>query len=92
MEISKSDEFLNVVDLFQNDKDEKALNLLYRLTNDSIVKIALDWRKEYEESLESVYSDASYMYNDVISYIYEKYKLNEISKEDNEKSLQDYDY
>ena len=70
-----------VVQLFNDDGDEKALALLYKMTNDRIVQLALVWKQEYEESLETSYSDASYMYDDLISYIYDKYKLNEVPLE-----------
>lgn len=70
-----------VVQLFNDDGDEKALALLYKMTNDRIVQLALGWRQEYEEALESSYSDVSYMYEDLISYIYDKYRLNEVPLE-----------
>lgn len=72
-----------VVDLFMQENDEKALKELYKITNDGIVKILLDWKEEYEVELESADTYVSSMYADVISYIWSKYKLNEVSKEEN---------
>lgn len=43
---------LKVVDLFMNDGDDEALNNLYELTNDKLVKILIDWRNEYNMMLQ----------------------------------------
>lgn len=64
--------FEKVNDLFMEENDIDALELLYELTHDTIVKMALDWKKEYE-TIGCTYSDANYMYNDIISYLYDKY-------------------
>lgn len=71
-----------VVDLFMQESDEKALKELYKITNDEIVKILLDWKKEYEVELQSPSTYSSSMYVDVMSYVWNKYKLNEINKEE----------
>lgn len=71
-----------VVDLFMEENDTKALKELYKITNDKIVKILLDWKKEYEVELESSDTYCSSMYEDVMSYVWNKYKLNEIDKEE----------
>lgn len=71
-----------VVDLFMQESDEKALKELYKITNDEIVKILLDWKKEYEVELQSPSTYSSSMYADVMSYVWNKYKLNEINKEE----------
>ena len=65
-----------VVDLFMQESDEKALKELYKITNDEIVKILLDWKKEYEVELQSPSTYSSSMYADVMSYVWNKYKLN----------------
>ena len=72
-----------VVDLFNQENDEKALSELYEITNDKIVKILLDWKKEYEVELEDPYTYSSSMYVDVMDYVWDKYKLSEIQKEEN---------
>ena len=71
-----------VVDLFMQESDEKALKELYKITNDEIVKILLDWKKEYEVELPSPSTYSSSMYADVMSYVWNKYKRNEINKEE----------
>ena len=81
-----------VVDLFMKEKDEKALQELYEITNDKIVKILLDWNKEYEVELEEPYTYSSSMYADIMDYVWDKYKLNEVEKEENIDIDIDYDY
>lgn len=76
-------DFKKVVDLFMEDEDKKALNELYKITNDEIVKILLDWKKEYEVELEDPNTYSSSMYEDIMGYVWDKYKLNEIDKEEN---------
>lgn len=78
-----------VVDLFMQDSDEKALKELYKITNDDIVKILIDWKKEYSIELQLSNTHLSNMYEDVMSYVWEKYKLNEIVKEDFEDSVEE---
>jgi hypothetical protein len=63
--------------LFMEENDEKALTLLYELTKDEVVKVALNWCKEYELELDNVYSNELYMYNDIISALYKKYNIGE---------------
>lgn len=63
--------------LFMEENDEKALTLLYELTKDEVVKVALNWYKEYELELDNVYSNELYMYNDIISALYKKYNIGE---------------
>ena len=65
-------DFEKVNELFMKENDEKALKLLYKLTKDTIVKMALEWKEKYE-TIDNTYSDANYMYEDLISYIYDKY-------------------
>lgn len=75
-------DFKKVVDLFMEENDTKALQELYKITNDKIVKILLDWKKEYEVELQEPDTYSSSMYSDVMSYVWDKYKLNEINKEE----------
>lgn len=63
--------------LFMEENDEKALTLLYELTKDEVVKVALNWCKEYELELDNAYSNELYMYNDIISALYKKYNIGE---------------
>ena len=63
-----------IVDLFMETGDIEGLTELYNITGDEIIKIALNWRKDKEE-WNSDYAHS--MYNDMISYIFEKYKLNQ---------------
>lgn len=63
--------------LFMEENDEKALTLLYELTKDEVVKVTLNWCKEYELELDNVYSNELYMYNDIISALYKKYNIGE---------------
>lgn len=63
--------------LFMEENDEKALTLLYELTKDEVVKVALSWCKEYELELDNSYSNELYMYNDIISALYKKYNIGE---------------
>lgn len=63
--------------LFMEENDEKALTLLYELTKDEVVKVALNWCKEYKLELDNVYSNELYMYNDIISALYKKYNIGE---------------
>lgn len=63
--------------LFMEENDKKALTLLYELTKDEIVKVALDWCEEYKIELDNAYSNELYMYNDIISALYKKYNIGE---------------
>lgn len=71
---------VDVVDLFMEENDKKALEKLYELTNDKLVKLLIDWNAEYEEFIEEPGTYAGDMYEDVMSYIWDKYNLNEIEK------------
>lgn len=71
---------VDIVNLFMKENDEQALNKLYELTNDELVKILIDWNKEYEEFIGEPGTYAGDMYADIMSYIWDKYKLNEIEE------------
>lgn len=61
--------------IFMEEQDKKALEMLYNLTRDEIVEIALSWCDEYKEQLDNVYSNELSMYNEIIEYIWEKYEI-----------------
>lgn len=72
-----------IVDLFMKENDSKALEKLYELTNDRLVKILLEWRVEYGEFIDDYMTYPGSMYSDIIEYVWDKYKLNEVTNEVN---------
>lgn len=81
---------VDIVNLFMEENDEQALNKLFELTNDELVKILIDWHKEYEEFIGEPGTYAGDMYADIMSYVWDKYKLNEIEETiDKENILED---
>lgn len=70
----------NIIDLFMEENDKQALNKLYELTNDKLVKLLIDWNVEYEEFIGETGTYAGDMYEDVMNYVWDKYNLNEIEK------------
>lgn len=76
-----NEKLLEITELFMEESDDKALEKLYNLTNDKLVKKVIEWKKDYFEELSDVFTIPFAMYNDVIEYLFEKYKLNEISDE-----------
>ena len=70
----------NIVDLFMEENDKQALNKLYELTNDKLVKLLIDWNVEYEGFIGETGTYAGDMYEDVMNYVWDKYNLNEIEK------------
>ena len=67
-----------VVKLFMDESDLRALNLLYKLTKDPLVKILINWYKDYEIIEDAGETNEYYMYDDIIQYIFKKYKLEEV--------------
>ena len=67
-----------VAKLFMEESDKKALEKLYNITKDDIVRIALDWCNSYVVELDEVNTNEFYMYDDIINYIWKKYKIGEI--------------
>jgi len=63
----------HICDLFENENDYEALTELYNLTQDSIVYIALKWNKNSELPIHTPFSYSSYMYDDIIGYIYNRF-------------------
>ena len=64
-----------IIDLFMQEDDEKALKKLYDFTNDSLILVLLKWKKLYVLELDEVYSPQFEMYQDMIEYVFNKYKL-----------------
>lgn len=60
--------------LFMEENDIKALKKLYKLTQDKVVKILINWKENYEE-LEYTDTNEFMLYDDMINYIFEKYNL-----------------
>lgn len=71
----------DVVKLFMEENDRQALEKLYEVTNDKLVNILLGWNKEYNEFIGETNTYAGSMYEDIMSYVWDKYKLHEIGKE-----------
>ena len=63
--------------LFMEEGDEKALSLLYEITKDELCNILLKWRKEYEVDFENVFTSAFQMYEEIITYLWDKYNIDE---------------
>lgn len=76
--------YVEIVDLFMNEDDKSALEKLYEITNDRLVKILVDWKKEYELTIDELYTDSSGMYNDIMEYVWDKYQLHEITEDKEE--------
>lgn len=72
---------LEIVDTFMNEGDNKALEQLYEITEDKLLKILISWKDEYGDIIDNPQTNVSYMYNDIIGYIWDKYKLNEMKGE-----------
>lgn len=64
-----------VLELFMSKKDLKALELLYKITNDELIKILINWYKEFEEIENEEETNEYFMYDDLIQYVFKKYKL-----------------
>lgn len=71
---------LEVVNLFMEKNDEEALKKLYEITNDELAKILIGWHQEYNEFIREPNTYAGSMYSDIMSYIWDKYKLNEFEE------------
>lgn len=75
-----NEELLKVSELFENDSDLKALELLYKITKDELVEILINWYNNYIDEIVRYNSNCFetnefYMYDDMIHYIYIKYGL-----------------
>ncbi len=69
------DEKKEVIKLFMESDDKKALKKMYKYTKDKLIKILLRWKVEYEIELEYGQTNEFYMYDDIVSYLWKKYKL-----------------
>lgn len=67
-----------IIDLFMKDGDQDALEILYKETKDPLVKVLIDWNEQYETELQDYNTPQFYMYDDIISLIFDKYKLRKI--------------
>lgn len=77
--IKDNPKLIKIVDMFMNEEDEKALKELYKVTEDKLVKILLDWRQEYEGFIDDYMTYVGSMYENIMDYVWERYKLNEIT-------------
>ena len=64
-----------IIEIFMQEGDEEALKKLYDFTNDSLILVLLKWKKLYVLELDEVYSPQFEMYEDMIEYVFNKYKL-----------------
>lgn len=64
-----------ITDLFLDCNDKRALEELYKIKQDPLLKIVIAWIDEYEETLEDDNTPQYYMYGDIIRYILNKYKI-----------------
>lgn len=69
-----------VYKLFMEDGDEKALKLLYDITEDELCNILLRWHKDYVDKFKDIHTNEWEMYADVITYLWHKYDID--GKED----------
>lgn len=74
----KKSKLKKILDLFMNESDREALEELYKETKDPLVKILLDWNGQYEIEIQDYNTPQFYMYDDIMSYIFGKYKLRKI--------------
>lgn len=65
---------LEIVNNFMSVGDKEALEELYSITEDDIVKLLMNWKNEDKQ----VGTDNS-VYEELMSYIWKKYRLNEIT-------------
>ena len=63
-----------VANFFIDEREEEGLKSLYELTNESLVKILIDWKKNYKE-INDTRTNQYVMYLDILHYIFEKYNL-----------------
>ena len=68
------DKYTDASKLFMNESDIEGLELLYKMTNDELVKILLDWKTNILE-LENNYTNEFSMYEDILAYVFKKYDL-----------------
>lgn len=64
-----------IMEHFMNDTDLEGLQELYNQTKDELVQILINWKKDYQDELEDVYTVAYSMYDDILDYLFKKYDL-----------------
>ena len=69
-----------VVSIFNEQNDNKALKMLYDFSKDKLIKIVIELNEEFKEEIEDYTSNLGKIYEDLIEYIYDKYDLNEVGK------------
>ena len=77
----EKEEFKKIIKLFDNEKDGEALNKLFDLTQDKIVKILIRLYDEYEDLIKDYTTYMSEIYSDLIEHVWEKYDFSEIQLE-----------
>ncbi len=50
--IQMENKLVHIVNIFMNENDEKGLKELYDIIRDKLVKILIDWEKEYGDMIE----------------------------------------
>ena len=78
--IKDNPKILEVVDMFMNDRDNEALEQLYAITKDKLLEILITWKEEYGDIIDNPQTNISYMYSDIIGYVWDKYGLNEMTQ------------
>lgn len=78
--VKDNSKLLEVVDMFMNNGDNKALEQLYAITKDKLLEILITWKVEYGDIIDNPKTNISYMYNDIIGYVWDKYGLNEMTQ------------
>lgn len=90
--IQDNSKMIEIVDIFMNENDKIGLEELYKVTEDKLVKILLNWKDEYEGFVDDYNTYVGSMYNDIMDYVWEKYKLNEIGKYiNNSEEIKDFE-
>ena len=79
--VKDNPKILEVVDMFMNDSDIEALEQLYAITKDKLLEILITWKVEYGDIIDNPKTNISYMYSDMIGYVWDKYGLNEMREQ-----------
>lgn len=79
--VKDNPKILEVVDMFMNDSDIEALEQLYAITKDKLLEILITWKVEYGDIIDNPKTNISYMYSDMIGYVWDKYGLNEMGEQ-----------
>ena len=68
---------MNVIhELFLKEKDEKALDELFEITQDEICKILKEWKLQLAREFKNDYNSIlGKCYCDMVEYLYNKYKI-----------------